>query len=390
MDMQMYYLMHRDDRVAMVGIDSVTGVMLRVSPEVNRDLIPPGGNTDAVALRKWWSMRAVPISQGNIQQIFEQLGISTPHSYLVKNLGLSLNDHYWIKPLNMAEGWDGVNLFTNDFRDPIGDLQFSKGDFLVPELPPRAYSPSAATKGQLKKKWIIQADGKRCLVKGNRGNNSQESLNEVVATLLHKKQSTASFTTYTPVRLPKQSQIHCMCENFASSDLEFIPAIDVINSKKKDNATSYFEHFIQICSEHGMVEDETRSFLEYQILSDYVLTNVDRHFSNFGVLRDTHTLKYVGMAPIFDCGNSMFCDNPLLPQSGDLTKISVNSFRSQEGQLLRYVTQPKLLDCEKLPTVEELREIYTLDPLIVGLEVILAGYQKKIEMLSEYQYRAFV
>ena len=385
MDMQMYYLMHRDDKVAVVGIDPITGAMLRVSPQVRHDLLPLGGNIDTESLRKWWSQRAVPISQGNIRHIFDQLGISTPNSFLVQNLGLSLNDHYWIKPLNMDAGWDSVNLFSNDFRDPVGDLQFSTGDYMVPELPAKAYSPSAATKGQLKKKWIIRENGRRCLVKGNRGSNSQESLNEIAATLLHQKQGVVSFTTFTPVRVQVGCQIHCMCENFASADLEFIPAIDVINAKKKNNATSYFEHFIQVCSEHGMDESETRRFLEYQILSDYVITNTDRHFSNFGVLRDTNSLKFIGMAPIFDCGNSMFFENPFLPQRSDLTKIQVNSFRSQEDQLLKYVTQPGLLDLEKLPSPEELQEVYALDPLIVGIESIMLGYQKKIDSLASSQ-----
>lgn len=386
MDLQTYYLMHRDDIVTIVGIDPVTGTMLRVSPQMNYDLLPVGGNTDAETLRKWWSQRAVPVNQGNIQKIFNQLSITTPHSYLVRNLGLSLNDHYWIKPMNMNAGWDSVNLFINDFRDPVGDLQFSDGDFEIPELPPNAYSPSAATRGQLKKKWVIMG-GKRCLVKGNRGSNSQESLNEVIATKLHKMQSCVSYTSYTSVLTEHNSRISCICENFASDSLEFIPAIDVVNSRKKDNATSYFEHFILVCGEHGMDEAETRAFLEYQILSDFILTNVDRHFSNFGILRDTHSLKFVGMAPIFDSGNSMFCENPLLPDQDDLTKIPVNSFRNREDQLLKYVTQPDLLDLNKLPTEAEIRELYSRDPLITGIDSIMRGYRMKIKLLQKFQSR---
>lgn len=384
MDMQTYYLMHRDDIVTIVGIDSVTGAMLRVAPKMNFDLLPVGGNTDAEALRKWWSQRAVPASQGNIQKIFDQLNISTPHSYLVRNLGLSLNDHYWIKPMNLNVGWDSVNLFTNNFRDPIGDLQFSDGDFEIPELPPNAYSPSAATKGQLKKKWVI-VNGVRCLIKGNRGNNSQESLNEIIASKLHQKQDRVSYTNYAPIMTGNNSQISCICKNFASDSLEFIPAIDVVNSRKKDNSMSYYEHFILVCQENGMVEAETRAFLEYQILSDFILTNVDRHFSNFGILRDTHSLRFVGMAPIFDSGNSMFCENPLLPDRDDLTRISVNSFRSREDQLLKYITQPNMIDLNKLPSEAEIRDIYAQDPLIVGTDSIIRGYQRKIELMQQFQ-----
>ena len=32
-------------------------------------------------------------------------------------------------------------------------------------------------------------------------------------------------------------------------------------------------------------------YLEYQILTDFIITNTDRPFNNFGVLRDANTLK---------------------------------------------------------------------------------------------------
>ncbi len=69
------------------------------------------------------------------------------------------------------------------------------------------------------------------------------------------------------------------------------------------NAVSTYEHFIHVCTAHGLSELEVRSFLEYQILTDFVLTNTERHLNNFGVLRNSRTLKFVRMAPIFDSGN---------------------------------------------------------------------------------------
>ena len=42
------------------------------------------------------------------------------------------------------------------------------------------------------------------------------------------------------------------------------------------------------------------------ILTDFVISNTDEHFMNFGVLRDTDTMKLLGPAPVFDSGNSMF------------------------------------------------------------------------------------
>lgn len=374
----MYSLMHRDDPVCAITIDPVSGAVLRVSKPVHPELLPLGGCVDSATLKKWWQRRAVPIGQGKIQRILEQLGLTTPQEYLVKNLGLSLTDHYWIKPLDMELGWNDINLFTNDFRDPVGEMQFGQESGENMELPVGAFSPSSSVQGELKKKWII-ADGKRCLVKGNHGSNSQESLNEVVATLLHKKQGKQPYVSYSTMRM---GEIYCVCESFTSDEVELIPAIDIVESRKKDNAMSMYEHFIHVCVEHGLSEGAVRSFLEYQILADFVLTNTDRHLNNFGVLRNTKTLDFIGMAPIFDSGNSMFWKNPKLPEYDDLTKVEVNSFRKMEHQLLGYVQNREQLDLSKLPTDDELRNIYAMDSLIPCVDSILLGYRKKIELLG--------
>ena len=376
------FLMHKDDVAATVTIDDVTGAMLRVAPQTQPELLPLGGRKSPDELRGWWQRRAVPVSQGIVQRYLEQMGLPTPQAYLVRNLGLSLSDHYWIKPVDAALSWQDVSLFSNDFRDPVGALSFTQAAGDLPIAHASSYSPGSSLQGDLKKAWII-SDGKRMLVKGNHGANSQESLNEVAATLLHRKQGRMPYAAYLPYRLEDAAQYGCICEDFCSDTLEFVPAIDVVQSEKKDNATSVFEHFIRVCEAHGLPETVSRPFLEYQILTDFLLTNVDRHLNNFGVLRDSGTLRFVSMAPIFDSGNSMFWNTPRKPERDDLTRIEVNSFRGREAQLLDYVTMPELLDLAKLPTSEELRSIYAMDELIVPLDSILLGYEKKLHLLQE-------
>ena len=382
MSEQAYYLMHKDDVAAAVTIDSVTGAMLRVSPKTQAELLPLGGRRSPDELRSWWQRRAVPISQGLVQQFLEQMGLPTPQAYLVRNLGLSLNDHYWIKPTKAGLNWSDVSLFSNDFRDPVGTLSFTQATGDLPIAHASSYSPGSSLQGDLKKAWIISG-GKRMLIKGNHGANSQESLNEVAATLLHRKQAKMPFTDYVPYHMKESGQYGCICENFCSEAVEFVPAIDVVQSEKRDNAVSIYEHFIRVCEAHGLPEAITRSYLEYQILTDYVLTNIDRHLNNFGVLRDTNSLRFVAMAPIFDSGNSMFWNNPRKPEWDELTIVEINSFRSRESQLLDYVTVPELLDIGKLPSIEELQAVYSMDKLIVPLDSILLGYQKKVRLLQD-------
>lgn len=381
MDELKFSLMHKDVPVCALTIDADSGAMLRVSKPVHPELLPLGGNIDAAKLRKWWQQRAVPVGQGKIMRILEKAGFSSTQKYLVRNWGLSLTDHYWIKPLDVELGWADVNLFTNVFRDPVGDMQFSEAIGETIELPQNAFSPSSSLQGDLRKKWVI-TDGKRCLIKANHGSNSQESLNEVAATQLHSKQKKQPYVSYSTIHVDKNDQLYCVCESFTSDSVELVTAYDVIESEKCPSSVSSYEHFIHVCEKHGLSENISRPFLEYQIVTDYILTNTDRHLRNIGVLRDTNTLQFIGMAPIFDTGNSMFWDNPRLPLHDDLTDIEVNSFRTREAQLLKYVHGSKLVDVSKLPSEHDLRAIYDQDPLFSHFDSIFLGYQKKIDLLA--------
>lgn len=370
---QSYELMHKDDVVASLQLDDLSGAILKVTPGTNPELLPLGGRLGADSLRKWWLRRAVPISQGGIAAFLQRERISTTQSLLVRNLGLSLSDHYWIKPNGSELTWKNVSPFSNAFSSlsEAASAQF--------------YSPDATLQGDLIKKWRI-VDDTRCLLKGNRGVNSQQSLNEVLTSILHEKQGFSNHVQYRPVKLTGSAseQYGCICEDFASETLEFIPAIDVVDSEKKDNAVSTYEHFIHVCTEHGLSEQEVRGFLEYQVLTDFVLTNTDRHLNNFGILRDSRTLKFVRMAPIFDSGNSMFWDSPRLPERSDCTEITVNSFRKTETELLKLVTDRSRVRMDLLPCRNEIAELYAKDDSIAFVDSILTGYEKKKLLLEQF------
>ena len=373
---QGYVLMHKDDVVASLQLDDLSGAILKVTPGTNSELLPLGGSQGADSLRKWWLRRAVPISQGNIAALLQQEGIPSTQSLLVQNLGLSLSDHYWVRPQKSDLTWREVSPFSNAFSSlsEAASAQF--------------YSPDAALQGDLIKKWLI-VDDTRYLLKGNRGANSQQSLNEVLASMLHEKQGFANHVQYRPVKLTGSAgeQYGCICEDFASETLEFIPAIDIVDSKKKGNAVSTYEHFIHVCAEHGLSELEVRSFLEYQILTDFVLMNTDRHLNNFGILRDSQTLKFVRMAPIFDSGNSMFWDYPRLPERSDCTEITVNSFRKTEAELLKLVTDRSRVHMDLLPSREEIEKLYAKDDSIAFVDSILTGYEKKKVLMERFMER---
>lgn len=388
---QFYYLMHQDDVVALLSIDNISGSIVKVGKKVRKELLPPGGNLSANDLKKWWDRRAVPVKQGDIENILKNHSIPTTQQYLFRNLGLSLSDHYWINPIDYRLQWEDINLFYNSFKDDLEDICFNAISFsenrLMDLSNQTSFSPNASLQGELRKKWMIR-NGERFLVKGNYGTSYQQSINEVIASLIHKKQNKMPYTSYHLCRIKVDDVIGigCVCKDFSSLDTEFISGYDMMNSVRRRNDQSEYEHFIAVCSMNGLDEDAVRDFLEYQILSDFVITNTDRHYNNFGVLRDSRTLKIIGMAPIFDSGNSMFWNKSYLPYHNDLLNISVNSFRKKETDLLRYVKHTHLIDIDKLPTTEEVQTLlqWDIDFSHRG-EGVLLGYKKKIELLDRFQ-----
>jgi len=388
---KVYYLMHRDDIVTTLAFDEVSGNIIYIGKKVNKELLPLGANISISDLKGWWARRAVPLNQGNIRVLLQENNIPTTQNYLLLNLGMSLTDHYWVNPVDKFYKWEDVNLFVNDFRDELGNYSFkdslSDNNKMIDLKNRTVFYPSGSLQGELQKKWVIQ-NGRRYLIKANHGTSSQQSINEVIASMIHEKQGRIPFTKYQmcDINISGDNGIGCLCEDFCSDEIEFIPAYDIVNSMKKKNNVSMYEHFITVCVKHGLDENDVRTFLEYQILTDFLISNTDRHLYNFGVLRDSKTLKFIDMAPVFDSGNSMFWDKKHIPSGQDIIDITVNSFLAKEVELLKYVKDPMVLDISKLPSIEDIGKLLELDEMLkVRVQQILEAFKLKIDLLEQFQ-----
>lgn len=384
-----FWLMHRSEKVALLRIDLVTGALLDVLEHRDLALVPFGARLSEENFKKWWMMRAVPSTRKGIRETLDILNMPSTQSMLVANLGLSLTDHYWINPDGSDFTWESVNLYTNDFSDAIGEFQFIQNGQVLNLCGRTTFCPSASLQGELRKKWLVGENGKRYLVKGNYGMSCQQSLNEVFATKIHHRQGIVPYTKYlvTSIDTTEGKGIGCISENFTTKEAEFISAYEIVSSCKKRNDCSEYETFIRVCVENGLPEDKIRQFLEYQILSDFVLSNCDRHFNNFGILRDSSTLKFISPAPIFDSGNSLFFNFMSVPDGVELLKLPANSFRKREVDLLKYIRNRGVLSLQKLPPVSELTRLLSLDENVspARIKKIAKAYERKIELAAAFQ-----
>lgn len=347
---------------------------------------PLGGRMNEVKFHEWWRDRAIPKTRHGAKTALQKLGYPSTQSALVNNLALSLSDCYWIQPRSADLAWEEVNLFTNDFVDSFGEITINR-DHTV-DLRKKTRFDCAASQGELQKKWCIDAEGRRYLVKGNYGESFQQSLNEIFATNLHSQQRFENYTRYTPAVIEIEDGregLGCICYDFCSEKMESISAWELLQTGKLRQNESFYHPLKRECLSLGMEEKVFTDFMDYQIMTDYLITNTDRHMNNIAVMRNPDTLQILGFAPIFDSGNSMFYDVPYRElRNVRLDRIRTHSFVEKESRLLQYVNDRSLVDLEKAAGDFSVYEKDVLEKHI-RIPVLKELYEKKVNALSSFQ-----
>lgn len=315
--MARFRLMNKDYPVLEFEYDLESHIVTRIVDVIDAAHAPFGlfderGNTSRRDLNYWWRHRAIPASREQVERLLENLKLDSTLELAERNFGLSLSDRYWIDDVDAPQRWEDINFFDNDFSDDLGILTLGQDSSASMERPDYAHvnltSPSSTVGGDLRKKWKI-IDGTRVLVKSGVGAFNQEPYNEVVATELHRRLlEPGTFTEY--YLLEEDRRVYSACNNMLRDDEELVSAYDLIRRRKQSNNESDLMFYVRCCEELGIphvMDDLARMFA-----CDYVLANRDRHWRNFGVMRNVETLRGTRLAPIFDTGACLWSDVPQL------------------------------------------------------------------------------
>lgn len=382
----MYTLMHKD--IPVITID-ITDNKMKVIKVINESQLPIGGQMNSMKLHEWWQDRAVPKTRKGSKHALRELGLASTDNMLLSGLALSLNDCYWINPVGSSFEWKDVSLFRNNFIDIFGELTFDTTKSLS-RFKDQSSFRLATSQGELQKKWCIDANGRRFLVKGNWGESYQQSLNEIFASRIHQLQGWSLYVHYHLCDIDVEGNrkgIGCACYNFCSEDIESVSAWEIMQSVKLRASDSYFNTFKKACVlKYGMNEDYFDRYISYLLMTDFLMSNTDRHMNNIALLRDANTLKVIGFSPIYDTGNSMFFRCMDIP-TGNLLKIETHSFLKSEVKMLQYVKYRNILDLSKLPSDAEFISIYMRDipSRHFRIEQMLKAWHSKINYLRRFQ-----
>jgi len=345
-----YVLKHKNIDVLEIELDSL-GYISSLGRTLNAEHLPVGtvqkNGLDLNIIRDWWKGRSIPASREGLQWTLQLLGMVTSQQLLDKSFGLSLSDQYWVSPQNSDLRWENVNFFHNSFSDDVGDLLFEKMDW--EGLDPKAISlmsPDNTSDGVLKKRWKIM-DGKRCLIKAGNKPFNQEPANEVLASRICERLG-IPYIDYWIIEMDGAK--YCVCEDFITGDTELVAAWNVKNLIKSENHISDYDSFITKAEEFGI--EDARRRIDMMIVLDFIIVNTDRHYNNFGLIRNADTLEWLSVAPIYDSGTSMWCME--FPDDMDAKDLKIKSkpFRTKQTEQIKLVKDLSWLDLDKLDGIE--------------------------------------
>ncbi|MCL1990110.1 MAG: HipA domain-containing protein [Defluviitaleaceae bacterium] len=383
-------LMHQKIPIIDVKISELTGEILDTYHVYNFKHLPISvkvndGVVDKKDLHEWFSGRRIPASREQINDVLQHLDISRTGMLVEKCFGLSLSDHYWIKPRNSNLDWEKINFFDNDFSEEIGNLLIGESSAEMIEIDLK--SPDNTSDGVLRKRWKV-INGKRCLIKAGSDPYKQETYNEVIASRMMELLG----IEHTPYWLMlEKDEPYSVCEIFITKDTEHISAWAIKNTlPKKDKQTSEFNHFLTCCEALGI--PNARTSIEQMLVIDYLIVNDDRHTNNFGAIRNVHTLKWLGITPIYDNGSS-FWNKKILSDINSRRGLKSKPFLSSHDSQIKLVSSFEWLELDKLKHIdEEIRSVFSHSKFISKerCEKIILGVKQRIDELTEMIERSHI
>lgn len=277
------------------GLEGLVAEILTVHGELAY-LLPLDLECTGRGMVRWLERRVIPKNRAFVDKILKTLGLSHNDTKGIIDVcrGLSLNDSYWVVPAGFEGTFAQYNLYENRFSEMLALVAYtgagqSRQAFTT--------SPELTTGGMLPKAWrYIEGEGV-CLYKGGTSgasNTGREPYCEYYASQI------AETMGLNAVRYELENWkgiTASRCALFTDVDTSYIPAGRLVREGGIKACLDYYESLgpdfsEQLCS---------------MLVFDALIYNEDRHFGNFGLLRDNHTGKILAPAPVFDNGLSLLC-----------------------------------------------------------------------------------
>lgn len=112
------------------------------------------------------------------------------------------------------------------------------------------------------------------------------------------------------------------------------------------------------------------------LVCDYIIANFDRHYRNFGAIRNIETLTWMKAALLFDSGSSLWARTPTLHLGSPYNSKPFNANPEEQLDLVKdytWLDEEKLLDFH-----EEVQRSLQWNPLCdEGRDIIISKLVKQ-------------
>lgn len=312
---------------------------------LNKNFMPYILKHDIGGLKDWFKSRVIPTNRNHLEKLLQSLNFDkkpTPLDYLKLNNGFSLNDSYWIKPLNNKDMypqdlcWSKYNLYDNEFEEALGLVTFFGNNTSLGGTvnTPKISSPELTTQGVMNKAWRRMNNKLVLYKRGNIGaaNLDKEHFAEGISSEIGRLLN-LNCVPYSTDRWHNQN---CsVCEIFTSKEEGYLPINYFLEDIEPNKKKWGFRNVVD-----WMPKAFKQDFCD-MIVFDYIIENRDRHLGNFGFIINNATQEILSFAPLFDQGYSLMSNALAEDFNKDLSEYSEShpSFSLDNKELARYVIE---------------------------------------------------
>lgn len=277
------------------GLEGLVTEILFVTDEY-KQLLPLDLELNNEGIIRWLERRVIPKNRTFVDEILKALGLSHNDTKGIIDIrkGLSLNDSYWVVENSFTGKFAQYNLYENRFSEMLALVAYTGAGQSNQAF---TTSPELTTNGMLPKAWrYIEHDGIYLYKGGSSGasNAGREPYCEFYASQIAETMRLNAvhydLENWKGITASK-------CALFTDVDTSYIPIGRLVRSGGIQKCLDYYDNF------GAKFGEQLRSMLVF----DALIYNEDRHFGNFGVLRDNRTGEIIDPAPIFDNGLSLLC-----------------------------------------------------------------------------------
>jgi len=251
----------------------------------NRSLFPLDMTPDPEGILRWLERRVIPKNRTFVDEILQSMALSHGDTKGIIDVckGLSLNDSYWVVPVGFKGTFAEYNLYENRFSEILSLVAYTG---VTQSDAAFSTSPEFTTNGMLPKAWrFIEGEGIYLYKGGTSGaaNTGKEPYSEYYAAQVAK--TMGLFAVHYDLENWK-GILASKCKLFTDIDTAFVPIGRVIKTGGLAAVIKYYDEL------GGRFSENIRDILVF----DALIYNEDRHFGNFGLLRNNHTGKLVAPA----------------------------------------------------------------------------------------------